>query len=62
MSWAIRYDGYEDLVGSPEPFVYATRREALAKKNRVAHHVGFSLLVVEVNLPANSKEKVRRKK
>lgn len=60
MSWAIRHDGSEYLAGWPEPLVFATRKEAHARKCKIASQDHTSLELVEVDMPVNCKEKIKK--
>ena len=62
MNYAIRYANSDELAGYPEPLVFATRKEASARKDKLAHQSGWSLDVVETTLPVNCKEPFRRKR
>ncbi len=58
MAWAIKHEDGR-LAGWPTPLVFATRKEARARRDKLAHQAGFSLDVTECDLPVNCKEKIR---
>ncbi len=61
-NWAIRWIASGELAGWPAPLVFASRKEALARRNKIAHQSLCSCDVVETELPVSAHEKVSRKK